>query len=658
MLDDNQDKGLMQRQLIGIVVVTVLVVAWSFFLLPAAPKPAPVPPPESGETASSLAETAPPENAAGDSEPAASMHSAPPEMTPPPAPAPEAQEGILAALPPVAEADDPASDEVILQSSEFELVFTRVGARLKRATVLMGENGGDSVQLIPNWKDTSDAEAVYPFGLRFSESFLGDELDRRRWNVQRDDPLGKLIFSIEIPGWARVQKTFQLSRETHLLDIRVDYTNLETVPRLLGMDQVEPAFSLNWGPNVNSEDANKGVRQEVVWRKGGQNYHFPTAKLKAPPRGQRYSERAMGSEWVAIKSAYFVIGMKPEFAEAEGWLWGSSKHFRVGVGSPRVELAPGQTEARDFKAYLGPNQGKMLAQAWPGLDSVWQFFTSVKIMDQFAKLLLAILNWFHAHVLANYGIAIIFLTILVRSLMFPLTLKSMKNMKRMQKLAPEIEKIKAECGEDQQELQKRTMELYRGRGLNPLGGCFPLLLQMPVFIALYRMLWSAFELRRAPFFLWILDLSEPDRLFMLPFTVPFPMMQGGISSLNLLPILMGVAMVLSQKLMPASGPAQTSQQKIMMNIMPVFFSLICYNMAAGLNLYILVSTLLGIGQNYLVHINDADLETKKPKRTLSRPRHFYTAAQARKREIAREIRREKLKARRATAKKRPENDES
>jgi len=196
-------------------------------------------------------------------------------------------------------------------------------------------------------------------------------------------------------------------------------------------------------------------------------------------------------------------------------------------------------------------------------------------------------------------------------------------------------------GDDKEELQRRTMELWRERGVNPLGGCFPLILQMPVFIALYRMLAMAFELRRAPFIFWITDLSEPDRLMRLPFEIPMPFSPNPIDSFNVLPILMGVAMVLSMKLQPGSATVQNPQQKIMMRIMPVFFAFICYNMASGLNLYILTSTVLGIAQNYIVHISDIDVDVAPKKKAAKKYGSFYTAAQARKRETAKEARRQK-----------------
>jgi len=616
LLDDNRDKEVQRKQLIAIVLMTLLVVGWSYFFMPSTPT---TPPPAPQE--------------------ARPVESHPAEPTPA-ATAPVAVQDAtsLAAWPPVASAPEP-SDEVTLQDEQLALVFTRVGARLKRATVLLGEKGADSIQLVPELKETPDAQAVYPFGLRFSPQYLGDELDKRRWEASVDAEKRSATFTIEAPGVARVVKTFTLNTG-HTIDVNVEYVNLESGPRVLGLDKAEPAFSLNWGPNVESGDKDKGVAQEVLWRKEGKNEHHPTSGLKPPVDNSSHSARVLGPDWMAIKSAYFVVALKPNFEGPEGWVSGDPNQFRVGVGAPRMQVEPGKSETRSFRAYLGPTLGKSLREAWPGLDEVLEFFTMFKFMDTFAKWLLAVLNWFHDHLIANYGLAIIFLTVLVRVAVFPLTMKSMKNMKKMQKLAPELERIKAEAGDNQQEVQKRMMEMYRERGVSPLGGCLPMFLQLPVFIALYRMLWSAFELRRAPFMLWITDLSEPDRLIQLQFGIPIPFSTMVIDSINLLPILGAVAMVLSVKLTPSSGPAMNPQQKMMMTIMPVFFSIFCYNLASGLNLYILISTLLGVGQNLIVQNIDIDVDVKE-KKPLTRAKHFYSIAQARKRQMNKEVRRDK-----------------
>lgn len=635
MFDGNEDKQLQRNQLLAILLMVVLVVAWTHFFMPApARRPA-----EPEPAATALEGEAAPVTPVSES----TLNT----DTPQPGNQPQTSGPGEVALPPVAEeAGAPGEDEVLLTNPNLELVFTRVGARLKQATVQLGKDGVNSIQLVPQSLLLGDAEVMYPLGLLFSDPNLSDELDYRRWEVAGTPTEREVAFQIEVPAYASIKKTFTLAEETHVMDVRVTYTNLGAEKRLLGLDRDAPAFSLYWGPNVSSGDLNKGSRQNVVWRKDGSNLYYATSKFKLPGGGTWYNERILDPEWAAVCSAYFTVALKPEFEGADAWYHGTPSVFRVGVGVPRTEVGAGESTEYAYQAYVGPRGKKPLGNAWPTLDTALAFFTSVTLMDQFAKLLLTILVWFHDHVIANYGLAIIFLTVLVRMVMFPLTWKSMLSMRKMSLLAPEMEKIKQECKDDQQEMTKRVTAMYRERGVSPLGGCLPMLLQMPVFIALYRMLWSAYELRRAPFIFWIQDLSEPDRFLTLPFSIPIPFSSAPLDTLNLLPILMALSMVASQKLMPMSGPVQTSQQKTMMTIMPVFFAVITYNMASGLNLYILVSTLLGIAQNYFIRSLPMDAEAVKPKKKPARPRHFYDAVRAKQREINKEVRKNKQRERR------------
>ncbi len=180
----------------------------------------------------------------------------------------------------------------------------------------------------------------------------------------------------------------------------------------------------------------------------------------------------------------------------------------------------------------------------------------------------------------NYGIAIIFLTLVIRLITFPLQFKSFKSMKKMQVIQPELQKLKEKYSDDPQRMQKETMELFRKAGANPLGGCFPMLLQMPIFFAFYQVLYNAVELVGAPFYFWITDLSEKDPYYVLP-------------------ILMGAAMFGQTKLNPSTTTDPT-QQKVML-FMPLIFTFIMKDFPAGLNLYIFVSTLFGIAQQLIVY---------------------------------------------------------
>lgn len=615
-MDDNHDKEMMRNQVIAIILMCLLVVVWFKFFMP---PPVRTPQPAPQQTTAPAPQNQPQKESA--------------------TPTAEVSPDAWAQLPPVPQDADPAADEVALADEDLELVFTRIGARLKKATVLLGKEGKRSVQLVPD-DARPDTQAVYPLGLAFTEPGLADELNRRRFDVEKDPSGRAATFSLTIPGKAIIRKHYSLSEKKHVLDLRVDYQNLENATQILGMDQT-PAYYLSWAPNLAGSEFESGSsykRQSIVWYKGKSIEELPTNKLKDDPPSSN-STVISSPQWVAIKNEYFLAAVTSPSTIPQAVVSGNPTRFQVSVAVPRFEVAPDAAGSTSFTIYLGPSEQRALAQGWDSLPEILRFFSQTwNWMDWFAKLLLGILNWFYLHVIANYGLAIIFLTVIVRLAMYPLTLKSMRSMKKMQLLAPEIEELKRKYGEDPQEMNRKMMELYRERGVNPLGGCFPMLLQMPVFIALYRMLWYAYELRGAHFVFWINDLSQADKLFHMPWMVQVPFIGGTFEYFNLLPILMGASMVLNQKMMPSTTPAQNQQQKVMMTIMPIFFTFICYTMPAGLNLYILTSTLLGMVQQYFTSVSSKEMEPKK--KTVGKRQHFYTAAKARQRAMKRETKKQ------------------
>ena len=197
-----------------------------------------------------------------------------------------------------------------------------------------------------------------------------------------------------------------------------------------------------------------------------------------------------------------------------------------------------------------------------------------------AKPLLLAMNWLHDVTQLGYGLVIVLLTILLRAVFWPLTAASTRSMKRMQALAPEMAILKEKYKDDQQKFAQKQMELWKKHNVNPMSGCLPMLIQMPVFFGFFTMIRSAIELRGAHF-LWAADLSKPDTLFMIP-GLNFPF--------NLLPLLMGGAMLWQSHLTPPSPGMDPSQQKIM-RYMPLIFLVFLYNYSAGMSLYMAVSTL-------------------------------------------------------------------
>jgi YidC/Oxa1 family membrane protein insertase len=252
----------------------------------------------------------------------------------------------------------------------------------------------------------------------------------------------------------------------------------------------------------------------------------------------------------------------------------------VAVSSLIVSLPGGPSPVNRFVLYFGPNEYFRLGRLGHGLERLvdlgWPWITP------FSRLLLQVLIWLHG-LLRNYGAAIVVLATLVRVLLHPLSMMSIKSMRAMQRVQPEIERIRAKFEKDAQAMNTAIMALYKENKINPAGGCLPMLVQMPLFIALYSVLFNAIELRQAPFVAWMTDLSAPDVLFQV---AGFP--------IRLLPLLMAGSGFIQQRVTP-TDPRQASTYYFMNLIMVVFF----YNLPSGLVLYWTVMNLLTALQQWI-----------------------------------------------------------
>lgn len=294
-------------------------------------------------------------------------------------------------------------------------------------------------------------------------------------------------------------------------------------------------------------------------------------------------------EWVAVKNKFFVQILHPKGGSAgfdliaertkgpyekveEPATWpGAAVPSRVAaaVNFPERMLAAGETTQRSLSYYVGPKELSTIVPLGLHKKEVMEF-GKLRLLCEGLLWSLNKLNW----LIPNYGIAIILLTLIVRIIFWPLTHKGTESMKRMQELQPQLKALQEKYKDKPQKLQQETMALYRDNKVNPLGGCLPMLIQIPVFFALFSVLRSAVELRYAPF-LWVGDLSAPENLFqgMVPF----------IGSINLLPLLMTVTQIWQTKLTPAAGDPM--QQKMMMWMMPIMMLLFLYSMPSALVLY-------------------------------------------------------------------------
>ena len=277
--------------------------------------------------------------------------------------------------------------------------------------------------------------------------------------------------------------------------------------------------------------------------------------------------------WIGITNRYFLLSLlKKDASSTSGLIQGTAENQgRVMMVYP---VQNGAVQAQ-FKAFFGPKELGLLRSVDPSLEKTIDFgwFTVFAYpLLRFMKLL--------NNLVSNWGVAIILLTLAVKLITFPLTYKSMKSMKQMAKLNPQIQKLREKYGDDKEALNREMMLLMRTQGYNPLAGCLPILIQMPVFFALYRVLYSSTELYQAPFFFWIQDLSAKDPFYITP-------------------VILTAVMFLQQKLTPntASDPMQAK----MLQWMPVIFGVFMLQLPAGLTLYMLVNALAGIVQQLVLN---------------------------------------------------------
>ena len=301
------------------------------------------------------------------------------------------------------------------------------------------------------------------------------------------------------------------------------------------------------------------------------------------------------TDWAAVRSKYFTAAIIPTSRSNYGEVsarTGSPSMSNGNEKAPFYDMAVGFSSAGPASAivYLGPLQFNDIKSLDVGLENSMSF--GIAPIRGIGRGVLFLLKVFHG-VIPNYGVVLIIFSVLVKIVVYPLTKKSYQSMKAMQILQPEITKLRDKYQGDPQRLNKETMKMYKERGVNPLGGCLPMLLQMPLLFALFVVFRSTIELRGAPFMFWINDLSQPDALIPLPFSLP---LYG--NQISLLPLLMGASMFVQQKM---SATQANPQQKMMTQFMSVFFVILFNQFPSGLNLYYTLFNVLTIlQQKYMV----------------------------------------------------------
>lgn len=483
----------------------------------------------------------------------------------------------------------------------FEVVLTNQGAsavswKLRRYTTPEGR----PVELFPTEPDN----LVHPLAVRLENEALAQRINEARFRVERahieaegDRPAGERLTFTWADGRglsARKQLTFR--EDSYLVDVELEVADHgRRLPAELAL-----------GPGFGAQEAASSYHYEAwLWNHSGLVQH----QRKNKKKGYDGDPVVYSGDvrWAGLEDQYFAALIVPGTQPSQVSV------VPIEVGAPKGAAAASKptpmreaivsvsVPAEGARLFVGPKDYRMLQQLGSDLEQAVWFF-DLRFLAWISRQIYLGLLWIHDHAIPNYGVAIIIATFLLRLVLFPLNQYSMVSMKKtqlqMQRLQPKVKAIRAKFkarkdAEGRSAMNEELMELYRREGVNPMGGitgCLPMIGQFPILIGFYGMLTVAVELRGAPFFGWIRDLSRADPL-------------------SVTPVLMGATMFVQQMMAMSKvkDPVQQQQQRFMM-IMPVVFTVVCLGLPSGLVLYWFVNNLLGIGQQWLVNRHTVKLE--------------------------------------------------
>ena len=439
----------------------------------------------------------------------------------------------------------------------FKAVITNKGGAIKRWELKQYDVTNTPEALKVNLAETialrGSLATRLAYGAQNEEILFASAKDTVRIS---EGETGSVVFTGRSEAGLTIEKRFAFDASSYIVDVKTGIVNgtktgfdgsMNTA--LLAGIAGKDATSYHTGPVIKTKD--KLLRQDAE------------------------AEKLTGSGnalWLGVETKYFMSVFMPRGEKTVKWTAEAPTKTasKVTLDMP-LSIAPGARAETNYSVFLGPKEYNLLVQLKNGFDEAIEF----GMFAFMARPSLIVLNFFKDYV-GNYGLAIVILTVLIKILFYPLTAHSLKSMKGMQKmqLTPALKKYK----DNKEKMNKELMELYKRYKVNPVGGCLPMILQIPVFIGLYEVLYVAIELRHEPFFLWITDLSDKDPYYISP-------------------IIMGATMFLQQKMTPTS--VDPAQAKIML-IMPVIFTFMFLSFPSGLVIYWLVNNVLSIAQQYYI----------------------------------------------------------
>jgi YidC/Oxa1 family membrane protein insertase len=485
-----------------------------------------------------------------------------------------------AAAPAAVEKYDRAARKVVVDTDLYSLVVSEDGGAITSFNLKKNRETNDKdspgMQLVK-----TDGSQGFPLDFSWG-SALGSRVlyDSKKEHIELSSTRngGELRMLAETANGLSIERVYTFDNSSYLIDLAIKVKNnsgnaLQGIPQL---QQINTPFEGVASPaNRFLFSGPATVIDETLEQ----------IKFDDFEEGPKTVQGAI--EWAGYDSNYFLCAIVPlDGAGNTFTMQGSEALTKMQLSGSLDTLPAGAEKEYKYHVYYGPKKLTMMDDIGFNLGKSVNFGW----FDLLAKPTLWLLNKFYS-VVHNYGIAIIMVTVLFKAIFWPITQKGMKSMKNMQKLQPKMAKIKEKYKGDPTRMNQEVMSMYKTYKVNPLGGCLPMVLQIPVFFALYKVLLQSIELRHAPFMLWISDLSAPDRLW-IGLDLPY------VGGLPVLTLLMGASMFLQQKMSPST--ADPTQAKIMM-FLPVVFTFMFLNFASGLVLYWFINNLLSILQQVIIN---------------------------------------------------------
>ncbi|HEY3227454.1 MAG TPA: YidC/Oxa1 family insertase periplasmic-domain containing protein [Planctomycetota bacterium] len=565
----------MEKRVVLLVILCVAVfVGWSLLIQaiypskPAAPPPPQAPPP------------APPAPPPGPSNP-------PPVPTPDSLPSRQPQEAERISR---------------LSNERVELILTNRGAGVRSGKVRV--EGQADMELLREF----DPEVPH---LALSAEKAEADLSRAAWTVKEEEPGRSVTYLYQLANGVDIEKKFTLGEGSHQIQMLLTLQNTRPgtsqsvklrLTALTGLEHDSPYRYDYYGNGFVATVLEGAHAMQAV------PYDLPLKEGKPVevrvPDAERERRRV---DWFGLRNRYAAaIVLTPTDRDwIESALFqattqetppaGKLKALTVGAAFREFQVAA-QPHVGIFSLYLGPVRKEELAVV-PGAADHMLSYGCWGLFNPIGRLILWLIGVAH-QITGNYGWAIILTTMAVRLCLFPLTRKSQTSMARMAELQPKINILRERFADDPQRQQAETMKLFKEEKVNPLSGCFPIMLQLPIFIGLYSVLDISLEFRKAPFLAWIHDLSQPDRLVV--FSNPVNLWVTTLHEFNLVPLVMTITWFLQAYFAPRPQDPKMAAQQRMMMFMPVLFGLFCYSLASGLSLYLFVNSLLAMGEQRVI----------------------------------------------------------